>query len=196
MSASRRGRRVDRDHDPAQRRRRREPPASITSRAEERVVAVLDQLAVRAPAGRAASRRSGRRRGSRNAGARLLRVHRRRRMGHHRRRVVDEPPQQRDRPRRRRHHLPRPRRRAGARTAACPRSPPACRHLPSSSLQAARELRPAQRLRILRGEGLRHHPVRPDEPPPRRRSTAAGRRRMDVEDARTAPSIITSRTSA
>ena len=107
----------------------------------------------------------------------------------------DQPPQQRRPLRRRRHHRPRPRCRAAARTAACPR-PSTFGHFASSSHQAASNCGPRKLSGLARREGLRHRPVRPDQPPRASPATPAAGRAASRRGCPTAPNTITSRASS
>ena len=86
--------------------------------------------------------------------------------------------------RRRRHHRPRPRPEPQRELQHVPGVASPLVHLPSSSHQAAVELRPAQALRVAGGKGLRHRPVRPDQPLARRLPLRPPVRRRAGEDAR------------
>ena len=86
--------------------------------------------------------------------------------------------------------------RAAARTAACPRSLPARRHLASSSHQAASNCGPRKTVRLLGREHLRDRAVRPDQPAASTARSAAARRGGCTASRPDTPSIITARTSA
>ena len=105
--------------------------------------------------------------------------------------------QQRQWPRRRRHHLPRAQSQVLARTAACPTSRPVCRHLASSSHQAAENCGPRRLSGSSEENAIRDRAVRQLQPFAPIRSSAPvaplPQSRLSSPDW---PCTITSRTSA
>ena len=161
-----RRRRIDRDRDAHERRRRRDARRLDRLAPPQSVGPVLDQLALEllAPEPRAAVGRRDLRQEPRREVAGIVGGRRRRRHDAGR---VDEPPDQRDRPRRRRDGLAR----------AVAQAQPELQHVPGLLRVAplaelvrpgGLELRPAQAIRVLGREGVRDGARRPFEPAQRR----------------------------
>ena len=190
----RRGRRIDRDHDALQRRRRRDAAVLDLRARPQRVGALLDDLAVDLLAA--------------EPRAVIARQHvideSRRQIDRHWRcvpacvtavrRIGDQPLDQRDRPRRGGDHLPRPLAKAQSElqhVEGCFGMTP----LGELVRPGGGKLRAAQALRIFRRKHLRDRAVRPFQPPARRNPVAAARRARCTASRPETPSIITSRAS-